>query len=294
MIVRAGPCDLPAADVAFLHADCTEIPAEYTDALSRYPAAVNGTTGDVTKRAISRHLVTSATEYQGPVIVKTNRNSGGFPEALHASVALEERGEVSPPVRYMKGRYPIFESPCHVPAHVFGDPDLVVEKFLPEKDERGYYVRYWVFLGDRERCSRYLEGQPIVKGDNALERVPVPVPDELREWRKRLGFDYGKFDFVVRDGVPILLDVNRTPTVPAAEPHGGREARAGGAGSGDRRVPCAGVVRSGTGSFRSSSGSPDSGPAQVPRSWKAVPSVTYVLLGPHPQVQPLDHDAVSA
>ena len=51
-------------------------------------------------------------------------------------------------------------------------------------------------------------------GRRVLRRVPVPVPEELRAWRHRLGFDYGKFDFVVRDGVPILLDVNRTPTVP--------------------------------------------------------------------------------
>jgi hypothetical protein len=214
VIVREGPRDLPAADVAFLHADGTEIPAEYAEALARYPVVVNGKTGDVTKRAISRNLVKSPTDFQGPVIVKTNRNSGGFPEAFHAKVALEERGEKSAPVRYMNDRYPVFESACLVPPHVFTDPDLVVERFLPERDERGYYVRYWVFLGDRERCSRYLEAQPIVKGDNAIERVPVPVPDELREWRRRLGFDYGKFDFVVRDGVPILLDANRTPTVP--------------------------------------------------------------------------------
>ena len=35
----------------------------------------------------------------------------------------------------------------------------------------------------------------------------------LRAWRARLGFDYGKFDFVVRDGEPVLFDVNRTPTM---------------------------------------------------------------------------------
>ena len=132
-----------------------------------------------------------------------------------AATEAPQAGEPSPgPVRYMSERYPIFQSACQVPAAVFGDPDLVVEKFLPEKDERGYYVRYWVFLGERERCSRYLEAGPIVKGDQAIERVPVPVPDEIRAWRRRLGFDYGKFDFVIHDGRPVLLDVNRTPTVP--------------------------------------------------------------------------------
>jgi hypothetical protein len=28
--------------------------------------------------------------------------------------------------------------------------------------------------------------------------------------RKRLNFDYGKFDYVVHDGQPVLLDANKT------------------------------------------------------------------------------------
>jgi hypothetical protein len=43
----------------------------------------------------------------------------------------------------------------------------------------------------------------------------VPVPNELRIERKRLGFDYGKFDFVVHEGRVVLLDANRTPTAAA-------------------------------------------------------------------------------
>ena len=31
---------------------------------------------------------------------------------------------------------------------------------------------------------------------------------------ERLGFDYGKFDFAIHEGVPVLFDVNRTPTLP--------------------------------------------------------------------------------
>ena len=37
------------------------------------------------------------------------------------------------------------------------------------------------------------------------------MPVEIAEERRRLGFDYGKFDFVVHGGRPILLDANRTP-----------------------------------------------------------------------------------
>jgi len=47
---------------------------------------------------------------------------------------------------------------------------------------------------------------------------PVAVPDELRAERSRLGFDYGKFDFVVHEGRAILLDANRTPSAPPPSP----------------------------------------------------------------------------
>jgi hypothetical protein len=50
-----------------------------------------------------------------------------------------------------------------------------------------------------------------VKADNAVHREPATVPIEIREERRRLGFDYGKFDFVVHGDGPILLDANRTP-----------------------------------------------------------------------------------
>jgi hypothetical protein len=52
----------------------------------------------------------------------------------------------------------------------------------------------------------------MVTGADATERVSVPVPDELRAMRRALGFDYGKFDFVVNEGKAVLLDANRTPT----------------------------------------------------------------------------------
>ena len=48
----------------------------------------------------------------------------------------------------------------------------------------------------------------------ALE--PTTVPEVLRAERERLGFDFGKFDFVVHEGEVVLLDANRTPTGAAA------------------------------------------------------------------------------
>jgi len=98
------------------------------------------------------------------------------------------------------------------------DDDRVVERFLPEQDARGFWLRAWVFFGDRERCTRYCGTLPIVKSAEIIAREPVPVPDELRAERERLGFDYGKFDFVVRDGRAILFDANRTPSAPPLSP----------------------------------------------------------------------------
>jgi hypothetical protein len=40
------------------------------------------------------------------------------------------------------------------------------------------------------------------------ERRPISRRNE----RARLGFDFGKFDFVVHEGQSVLLDTNRTPS----------------------------------------------------------------------------------
>jgi hypothetical protein len=197
VIVCKGIDRLPPADVAWLHVDRTVVPQAYLDALAPYPIVINRKVADIGKRTFSQNLVTQGGPYKGAVIVKTNLNSRGTPEARPL-----------PPYR-------VLASVSSVPVMVWRNPHLIVEKFLPEQDERGYYLRCWTFLGDHERCVRLLGSSPIVKGRDAQERTPVPVPDALRAWRARLGFDYGKFDFVMHQGAPVLLDVNRTPTIPA-------------------------------------------------------------------------------
>ena len=93
----------------------------------------------------------------------------------------------------------------------FERPDLVIEKFMPEVEPDGYAARFWSFCGDAERCTRYVSPHPLVKAEDTIRSEKVPVPDEMRALRERLGFDYGKFDFVVHAGKPVLLDANKTP-----------------------------------------------------------------------------------
>lgn len=108
-------------------------------------------------------------------------------------------------------RYPIIETLDEVPPGVWCNPNLIVEKFLPEREDDFFYVRYWTFLGDKGWSGRYGSRNPIVKfGNMTTPDEPVPIPDELRLLRKKLGLDYGRFDFVIYEGILYVLDVNKT------------------------------------------------------------------------------------
>jgi len=78
--VAPGPDQLVKADVVVLHVDLTTIPTEYVAFLRRYPRVVNGGVVDISKRTISGQLVRRGDGYEGPAIVKTDRNSGGSRE----------------------------------------------------------------------------------------------------------------------------------------------------------------------------------------------------------------------
>lgn len=212
--VVVGLDNWPDADVAILHIDLSVIPTAYADAARRYPVVVNGRALDIRKRTVSRNLLCPTDDWRGRVIVKTDLNYGGRPEQKLRDLAGLSGAEPDIPGTVMTGPYPVLDSIADVSDEVWRNPDLVVERFLPEQDERGYWMRLWVFFGDQERCTRFLSSEPVIKGGNLLAYEPAPVPDSLRAERERLGFDYGKFDFVMHEGQPVLLDANRTPGAP--------------------------------------------------------------------------------
>jgi hypothetical protein len=157
----------------------------------------------------------------GPVIVKTVKNHGGKPERAlagrnvlgRARDALARRGWL--PLAYADWldpyAYPIFPNPASVPAGVYQNPALFVERFLPERKGELYGLRSWSFLGDRSVAERYWAREPIVKRRGAVAWEDVEPPYDLQPVREEMGFDYGKFDYVVHDGRSVLLDVNRSP-----------------------------------------------------------------------------------
>lgn len=221
--VSADPAAAVDADLAILHVDLTIIPPPYVALCQRYRKVLNGTVVDISKRRVSRQLVRRGDGWDGPVIVKTDCNSGGAREHALAGRepmrrrwvrSLRDRLPWCWRPRLPTGNYRVFDSPRHVPRIVWYNPDLVVERFLPERSGGQYCLRTWVFLGDRETNSLSYADEPIIKGYNVVRREVVDeVPDELRQMRRAMGFDFGKFDYGIVDGRVVLYDVNRTPSL---------------------------------------------------------------------------------
>jgi len=222
--VLAGPEKHVDADLAVLHVDLTVTPPEYVAWAAKFPRVINGRVTDISKRRISRSIVARTGGYAGPVVVKTDRNHGGQPEAKMASEGtLRQRWSKWARDRLPWSRrswmpsmeYRVYESAAEVPRAVWGNRELVVERFQPEIKDGMYYLRVWIFFGDRETHSLCYGPEPIVKSANITGRGPAgDVPEELRQTRAELGFDFGKFDYAIVDGQVVLYDTNRTPAMP--------------------------------------------------------------------------------
>jgi len=218
------------ADLLFAHLNLSRVPERYAAFFSRYPRVVNGGVRDISKRFISKNLVRPGDGYTGPVIVKTNRNYGGLPELLLGQNSAGHRfASLWPPLgkivawgfrrfpyrwRSPLDHYRIFPEVSSVPAAVFGNDALVVEKFLPEREGELYCLRVYTFLGDRHRNSVFKSQNAIIKGSSVVSREEVPVPEEIVAVRRRLKFDYGKFDYVINEDRVVPLDTNSTPGSP--------------------------------------------------------------------------------
>jgi hypothetical protein len=225
VVVCAGPIEPKDADVIIAHIDRTVIPDEYRQIRAGLGRVVNGGVGDISKRRISRNLVGRFSDWAGPVIVKTDANCGGGPEwkaarrgnslGFRAMKWVRANLPWSWHVRFKSNGYRVFDSKREVPEAVWWNPALVVEKFLPEMNDGLYCLRVWMFFGSRSTHSMIYATEPVVKGTGIVKSEYLgDPPPELVERRRELGFDYGKFDYVISNGEVVLLDVNSTPSLP--------------------------------------------------------------------------------
>jgi hypothetical protein len=219
------------ADLLIPHVDTTVLPETYAVFFQKYAHVANRRVHDISKRGISRNLLTRNDPYAGPVIVKTDWNSGGMPDThfpgrkiMFSTTAkkrfwdgwLNNRWDRTAhdwaKINCMSSDdYQVFPTLAKVPKAIFTNESLVVERFLPEFENGIYYLRIYTFLGDRAYCARLGSPDPIVKNRNIVSREEVPIPDEMVNLRRALDFDYGKLDFVIHEGRVVVLDVNRTP-----------------------------------------------------------------------------------
>lgn len=213
----------PAARLAFLHVDRTVIDPSELAAVPQGMRVINGKVLDISKRRHSVLALTEQSDWDGPVILKTNLNCFGRPERselplLRQVAPILHRRLASVSWRLARAlpdkTYPVLRSIRDVPEWVWRDEDLLVERFMPEREGQNYVLRIWMFFGSRHYGVRMVARDPLVKvRTRVYHEFTTDVPDELHELRAQHGFDYGKFDYVMHDGKPLLLDLNRTPTV---------------------------------------------------------------------------------
>ena len=211
------------ADLVLVHVNLSVVPDTYLEFAARYPIALNGRVRDIRKSTISRNLVRAGDPWAGPVIVKSDLNYAGEPERFMQRTPMERqwrplrrvrrgidrlRGEAMP---FAQSRdYRIFERIADVPPRWFSNHHVVVEKFRPEFEDGLYHVRIYQFLGDRWSCTRIGTANPVVKAERDARTEMVEPVAEVVAWRRQLGIDYGKLDYVVNNGEVVLLDVNKT------------------------------------------------------------------------------------
>lgn len=211
-----GASQYEPADVALLHVDLSQVPAEYTELADRYPLVLNRHILDIRKSRFSELLVSVDDSWQGPVIVKTDQNYGGEPERIREQSSVWHRlarraqrwwGNQSPGVP----NYQIYEHKRLVPEGLFADSDYVVERFLPERTADGQYrIRSYVFFGGQADNYVLTSPSPIVNSRTAHKVEQVPAPSEMDAIRRRHRIDFGKLDYVINEGQVRVFDINKT------------------------------------------------------------------------------------
>lgn len=218
--VGVGPSFPAKADVCLLHHDRTRLNSSDIPPAPENIKVINRNVLDISKRLYSELILTASDDWDGPVIVKTNLNSFGGPERrsaarqpLHELHKLLARYNWKLARNLPKGTYPVLKSLDDVPGWVWSREDLLVERFMPERANGLYALRGWMFLGSAGYCYRIFSTDPMVKTGTMVDYEYLEeTPPELALARQRMGFDFGKFDYVVHDGRAILLDMNKTPS----------------------------------------------------------------------------------
>ena len=219
--ITNGPVSRIDTDLAILHINQTRIPEDILPDNPCNSPFLNGNVLDISKSSFSTLRVLPEDNWEGSVIIKSDLNCFGNPEwrKSESGVWAKTRRRLAKRawslVRQLPPeRYPVLKSLKNVPGWVWKNPDIIVERFMPEREQGLYCLRGWVFFGKRGYTYKLYATDPIVKTGTMVKYEFLDEPPvELVNFRMKNNFDFGKFDYVEIDGVPILLDINKTPYV---------------------------------------------------------------------------------
>ncbi|MEM9302559.1 MAG: hypothetical protein AAGE01_10635 [Pseudomonadota bacterium] len=127
--------------------DLTITPPDYVAYIDNFPVALNGRLLDISKTTVCapETIVAPGDGYGGPVVVKTRRNFGGIPEQRSRGDRREPRAGASFDWRTITclepRNYQVFQSANQVPAGVWDNPELVVQRLYAEVDDAGSAIR---------------------------------------------------------------------------------------------------------------------------------------------------------
>jgi hypothetical protein len=219
--ITCGPIQKLEADLGILHVDLTRVAPEMIPENPSQCRFLNEHVLDISKSCFSSLRVLPGDCWDGPVIVKSDLNSYGGHEWKQKQPGILQRKRRKLAKNFWRlarmlppKRYPVLARLSDVPGWVWEHPDIIVERFMPERDGDLFCLRGWVFFGTRSYTYRLFATDSQVKvGTMVRHEFLDNPPPELEAFREVHKFDFGKFDYVEVDGRPILLDINKTPSV---------------------------------------------------------------------------------
>ncbi|ATG46978.1 hypothetical protein CEW89_04975 [Celeribacter ethanolicus] len=222
LTVRVGPGFAEDADLCILHHDVTRLSPERVPQAPEGVRVLNGAVRDISKRRYSSLRLEPGADWDGQVIVKSNLNHFGGPEQRNLPRLTRLRLKAQSRLARLnwdlarslpKKTYPVLDRLDKVPGWVWERDDLLVERFMPEREGDHYCLRGWLFFGSASYGYKLVATDPLVKVRTMVRYEYLDeVPPELQRHREEMGFDFGKFDYVMHDGRAILLDANKTPS----------------------------------------------------------------------------------
>lgn len=230
--ITTGPTELVDTDVCICHWDRTVVPKTFLPKNPHGKICLNFDILDISKRNYSILELKKGDEWNGGVIIKSNFNYFGELEWGMKKKTRLDKIRRSLSVKYWKHvrmlppkNYPVLDNIREVPNWVWNDPNLLVEKFMPEREGEFYCLRSWLFFGGRGYIFKLFSRDKVIKVKNSThhEFLDSEPPPELIAFRKKHRIDFGKLDYVVIDGKAIVVDLNKTPMM-GSDPYTSRMA----------------------------------------------------------------------